>query len=509
MNDYIASIDAGTGGVRCVIFDAEGRAAGMDYRELTTLYTPDGRAEQDPIQLIRGAWDAVRGAILRANIDPARIAGVSAAGTQTTFVPLDGRGDFLSNIILWQDARGIEMFPSIRACLAANGMTEADLYRRTLRPLDALLAGAKLLWLRERAPDIYARVRCLANPQAVVLRALGADDITADPSDGGWWLCHDAATLAIDPGLAGMFGLNPAHFPRIVAPGTRVGSVSPDAAARTGLAAGTPLFQGSVDQCCAALGAGNAGSPDTGTLCLGTAGVCLTWSEAPVPDPLGRYYVVHYPAGGFAIERAVPVAASAFRWVRDMLYPPAAFGGDLYPRMDAEAADVPVGAGGLAFIPLMAGSVYPRMDESIRGGWIGASLGTTRGALIRSALEGICFEMRQVLEAGGRRFQSIRLLGGAARSDLWNQMQADVYGCPVETVASGEASALGAAMIAATGAGLYPELKAAVRGMTRVAKRYAPDPERAERYAALYRAWLNCVEDLAPRAFPALAAVRE
>ena len=141
MNDYIASIDAGTGGVCCVIFDAEGRAAGMDYRELTTLYTPDGRAEQDPVQLIRGAWDAVRGAILRANIDPARIAGVSAAGTQTTFVPLDGRGDFLSNIILWQDARGIEMFPSIRACLAANGMTEADLYRRTLRPLDALLAG--------------------------------------------------------------------------------------------------------------------------------------------------------------------------------------------------------------------------------------------------------------------------------------------------------------------------------------------------------------------------------
>lgn len=508
MSDYIASIDAGTGGVRCVIFDAEGRAAGMDYRELTTIYTPGGRAEQDPIQLIRGAWDAVRGAILRASIDPARIAGVSATGTQTTFVPLDGRGDFLTNIILWQDARGTEMFPWIRERLTARGMTEAELYRRTLRPLDALLAGAKLLWLREREPELYARIHRLANPQAVVLRAFGAGDVAADPSDGGWWLSHDSVTLEIDPELVDLFGLNPAHFPRTVAPGTRVGAVSSEAAARTGLIVGTPLYQGSVDQCCAALGAGNDGNPEIGTLCLGTAGVLLTVDEAPVPDPLGRYYVVRYPAGGYAVERAVPVAASAFRWVRDMLYPPSVFGGDLYPKMDAEAANVPAGSGGVAFIPLMAGSVYPRMDETIRGGWIGASLGTTRGALIRSALEGICFEMRQVLEAGGKRFGTVRLLGGAARSDLWSQMQADVYGCPVETVASGEASALGLAMIAAAGAGLYPDLKAAVRGMARVDRRFEPDPERAGRYAELYCAWLSCVEDLSPRAFPALAAVR-
>lgn len=510
MSEYIMAIDAGTGGVRCVVFDEAGREVSQDYRELLTAYSPDGRAEQDPIQLIRGAWDAARGALLRGGVDPARIAGVSATGTQTTFVPVDRDGNFLTNLILWQDMRGMAMFPWMRRRLAAFGMTEADLYRRTLRPMDALLEGAKLLWLREREPALYGRIYKLANPQCVLLRAFGAEDYTLDPTDGGWWLSHDAATLEPDPELTAMFGLDPGLVPALRPVGSPVGRVSRAAAERTGLRAGTPLYQGAVDQCCAALGAGNWGTPEVATMCMGTAGVVMTWSRRPAPDPLGRYYVIHYPTGGYAGEAAVPVAASAFRWVRDVLYPTPAFGReDVYRRMDDEAAAVPAGAGGVAFLPLLAGSVYPRMDGAARGGWVGASLGTSRAALVRAALEGVCYEMRQVLEAGGSRFGSLRLLGGAARSALWNQMQADVNRCPVETVEAREASALGAAMIAAAGAGLYPSLEAAVRGMFRVRRRYEPDPAMAERYDAAYRAWLACVEDLGPRAFPALAGVRE
>lgn len=509
MGDYLAAIDAGTGGVRCVIFDARGNAISRDYRELPTLYTPDGRAEQDPVQMIKSAWDVVRGAVSRGGIDASRIAGITATGTQTTFAPVDGNGNFLTDIIVWQDMRGLEMLPWIRRRLSEHGMTEADLYRRTFRPLDALLAGAKLLWLREHEPSLYGKIRKLANPQAILLKALGAGEYTLDPTDGGWWLSHDSVTLEPDQELLRVFGLNPDIFPKLHAPGALVGRVTPHAAEKTGLKAGTPLFQGAVDQCCAALGAGNYGCAELGTMCMGTAGVIMTWSHEPIPDPLGRYYVIHYPGGGYAGEVAVPVAASAFRWVRDMLYPAEAFSHDgIYRRMDAEAAGVPIGSGGLCFLPLMAGSIYPRADDAIRGGWIGASLSTTRAALVRSALEGVCYEMRQILEASGREFAAIRMLGGAARSDLWNQMHADVYGCPVETIASREASALGAAMIAACGAGLYPGLKDAVCGMARLKRRYEPDPGSAGRYQESYEAWLNCVEDLSGRAFPALARVR-
>ena len=496
MKDCIAAIDAGTGGVRCAIFDAAGNALGQGYREISTLYTPEGRAEQSPGQLIDGAMDAVGGAIRSGGVDGARIAGVSVAGTQTTFAAVDGAGRFLTDVILWQDARGAEMFPWIRARLAARGLTEADLYRRTLRPLDGLLAGAKLLWLRERAPGLFGKIRRVLNPQALLLRALGAEEDTLDPSDGGWWLAHDGLSLAPDPELIQLFGLDPALFPPLRESGACVGRVSPGAAARTGLAAGTPLYQGAVDQCCAALGAGNHGIADLATVCLGTAGVVMTWSRRPAPDPLGRCYVIHCPGGGYASEIAVPAAASAFRWVRDVLYADGAGAADIYRRMDAEAAGAPIGANGLCFLPFLAGSLYPRADAALRGGWVGASLGTTRAELTRAALEGVCYEMRQLLEAGGRRFSAIRLLGGAARSALWNQMQADVYGCPVETIAAREASALGAAMIAAWGAGLYPGLKEAVRGMTRVHRRYAPNPARAARYAEGYGAWLKCAEAL-------------
>ena len=509
MSEYIATIDAGTGGVRCVVFDTQGNAVSQDYREMLTVYTPDGHAEQDPIQLIKAARDAMRGAIIKSGIDATQIASVTATGTQTTFAPIDRNGNFLTNIIVWQDMRGLEMFPWIRRRLAEHDMTEADFYRRTLHPMNALLAGAKLLWLRQHEPALYGNIHKLANTQAILLRAFGAEEVTIDPTDGGWWLSHDGVTLDLDPELIEVFNLNPDFFPRLCAPGEQVGKVTPDVAERTGLKVGTPLYQSAVDQCCAALGAGNYGLADMGTLCMGTAGVIMTVSEEPTPNPLGRYPVIHYPGGGYASEIGVRVAASAFRWVRDMLYPSEAFSHDnIYQRMDVEAASVPVGSNGLCFLPLMAGSAYPKADDRIRGGWIGTSLGTTRAALVRSALEGICYEMRQILEASGRTFASIRLLGGAARSDLWNQMQADVYGCPVETIASQEASALGAAMIAATGAGLYPSLKDAVCGMTHMKCRYMPNPDNAVRYLESYEAWQNCVEDLGNRAFPALAKVR-
>ena len=509
MNDYLAAIDAGTGGVRCVIFDVKGNVVSEDYRETLTLYTPDGHAEQDPVQLVEAALNAVRGAIVKGNVDAARIVGITTTGTQTTFAAVDRQGNFLTNIILWQDMRGIEMFPWIRQRLAEHGMTEAELYRRTFRPLNALSAGAKLLWLRKHEPALYGDIHKLVNPQAILLRALGAEEVTIDPTDGGWWLSHDSATLELDPELVEVFDLNTDFFPRFCAPGEQVGKVTLDVAERTGLKAGTPIWQGAVDQCCAALGAGNYGSPETGTMCMGTAGVIMMYSDVPIPDPLGRYPVIHFPGGGYVSEIGVRVAASAFRWVRDMLYPSEDLNrNDIYQRMDMEAAGVPIGSNGVCFLPLMAGSAYPKADESIRGGWIGTSLGTKRPALVRAALEGICYEMRQVLEESGQKFASIRLLGGAARSGLWNQMQADVYGCPVETIASQEASALGAVMIAACGAGLYTSLKDAVCGMTHIKHRYEPNMDNAGRYRESYEAWASCVEDLGNRAFHALARLR-
>lgn len=509
MNNCVAAIDAGTGGVRCVIYDAEGTPLSQHYCETNTLYTSDGRAEQNPRELVQSAYTAVRGAIFNGNIDPSSILGVSIAGVQTTFVPVDAKGNYLSNMILWQDMRSAALFPEIRGALNRHNMTEDDLYRRTFRPLDTLAVGGKLLWLKSNEPGLYAQIAKVVNPQAVLLKAFGAEEYALDHTDTGWFYVHDGKTLALDRELSEIFAIDPEFIPRLCRPGEFMGKITGNVAEKTGLKPGTPIFQGAVDQCCAALGAGNYGTSSLGTLCMGTAGVLMTYSDEPIPDPLCRYYIIPFANGGFASELAVPVAASAFRWVRDMLYPANAFSHNgIYHHMDMEAATSPIGAGGLIFLPHLAGSIYPRMDTSVRGGYVGFSLSTSRPDLIRAALEGIAYGMRQILETGQRRFDTLRLLGGASKSNLWNQMQADIYNCPIETIATEEASALGVAMIAATGAGLYNSLSDAVKGMSRIKHRYEPDIASVSRYSQCYQAWLQCADDLSARTFPALANIR-
>lgn len=510
MKNYVAAVDAGTGGVRCVLYDAQGNSFGQHYREMTTIYTGDGRAEQDPNAFIDCAYAAVRGAIANSGIDPAAIVGVSFSGTQTTFVALDENDRFITNLILWQDMRSTAIFPQVRKILAANGMTEDNLYRRTFRPLDNMAVGGKLLWIREKQPEVYQKIRRVVNPLSVLQRAFGAEDHTIDPTDCGWFFAHDPITLKPDPALAKMFDIDPGFFPDPVKNGALVGRVTAAVSEKTGLRVGTPLFQGSVDQCCAALGAGNGGCESMGTLCMGTVGLLMTYSDNPIPDPRCRYYIIHYPTGGYASELAVPVAASAFRWVRDMLYPAEAFDlDDIYPRMDAEAATSPIGAGGLAFLPHMAGSIYPKMNSDVRGGWVGCSLSTRRADLVRASLEGISYGIRQILEAGGHHFEALRLLGGAARSPFWNQMQADIYNCQIVTLETEEASALGAAIIAATGAGLYESIPEAVRAMSRIKHCYTPNPENVEKYNLSYEAWKQCAEGLENGGFAALEKVRQ
>ena len=179
---------------------------------------------------------------------------------------------------------------------------------------------------------------------------------------------------------------------------------------------------------------------------------------------------------------------------------------DVYDIMTSTAAKAPLGAKGCVFLPWLAGAACPHYDDNARGGFIGMTLGTTKAELTRAAMEGICFEMREMLEAlngaGFSEFKTLPVTGGAARSSLWTQIQADIYGCAVETVEEPEATALGAAMIAAVGAGIYSDMKEASEKMVHVARRYEPNPERVAQYNDVFELFKACYEGLAKDAFP-------
>ena len=511
MGRYVASIDAGTMGVRCAIFDLQGKQVSSDYYETPTYYPKPGWVEQSAYDVVELAYKAVRGAVAKGNIDTEEISTLSFTNQRTTWVPIDREGNYLTNMFLWQDQRGAEVFPWARERLAAYGMTEMDLYNRSGHPLGSVQCGSKAFWFRLNMPEVYEKTYKMITPHAMLAHAFGADGWMEEESDNNWWLVTDGDTFQFDPELCRIFDMDIDKYPESTKPGTPIGQVTEEVARKTGLKKGTPLFVGSGDQQCGAAGVGNSGAPGLGSVCLGTAGLCIGYSATPVRDPNGKCHVLGHPAGGYTMEGHASAAASSFRWLRNAIsqfeMTAADISGiDVYDIMSATAGKAPIGSKGTIFLPWLAGAACPHYDDNARGALIGMTLGTTKAELLRAAMEGICFEMREMLDAlkaaGFKNFQKLRITGGAAHSRLWNEIQANIYGCTVETVETPEATALGAAMIGAVGRGLFKDLAEASESMVHVKDRYEPDPKAMEQYDEIFDIWQSCYYGLAKEAYP-------
>ncbi len=513
-NKYFASIDAGTMGVRCAIFDAHGNQISSDYYETPTIYPIPGRVEQSAYDIVDLAYKAARGAIQNGNIDASQIASLSFTNQRTTMVPIDRDGNFLTNMLIWQDLRGAETFAWARQKLAEHGMTEQDLYNRCGHPLGAVQCGTRAFWLKLNMPEVYEKTYKMITPHAILSHAFGAEGWIEENSDNNWWLVTNGDDFSFSKELCDVFDMDIDKYPDSADPGTLIGHVTREVANKTGLKEGTPLFVGSGDQQCGAVGVGNSGEAGLGSVCLGTAGLCIGYSKNPVRDPNGKCHVLGHPAGGYTMEGHASAAASSYRWMRNSI---AQFemttadisGLDVYDIMSATAGKAPIGSKGTMFLPWLAGAACPHYDENARGALVGMTLSTTKSELLRAAMEGICFEMREMLEAlknaGFSNFKKLRVTGGAARSKLWNQIQADIYGCTVETVEAPEATALGAAMIGAVGVGAFDDLKEASESMVHVKDVYEPTADGMAQYNEVYEIWKLCYEGLSKEAFPAIS----
>ena len=512
MNKYVACIDAGTSGERCLIYDLNGNSVAQGYFEVASIYPRNGWAEQDPAYTLDMAINAVRKAVDSARIDPADIAAISFCTQQTSFAAIDCDGNFLTNVILWQDCRGMEVFPWITERLAGAGLSVDDLCRRSGHLMDTMTAGPKVVWLHRNQPEVYEKTWKFVTPMSMLVKAFGGDDWYDDEGSKSWWMARDIMTGEFDPQLLELMDLDADKYPAFLPTGACAGHVSEDIAKRTGLRAGTPILMGATDQICAAIGAGNYGSGDIGSVCLGTVGVVLAYAARPV-IPEGGMQIVGYPGGGVALEAGVAVAATALRWLRGLLYPEDYSTSGLFDEMLAEAAKSPVGANCVTFIPHLIGAATPINDPNVRGTFTGMSLGTTRADLMRACVEGVCFEMRDLLEnckkQGIANYRKFRVIGGAVRSDFWNQMQADVYNCPVETVTAPEVPSLGLAITTAVGAGLYGSLQEACERMVTVKRRYEPNPEAARLYDDYFAIYQSSIRDLRRETFGRLAALRQ
>jgi len=515
---YVVGIDAGTTGVKTAIFDIKGNVISSVSYPTPTRYPRPGWVEQDAEDVVELAYRTTREAIGKSGIKPEDIAAVSFTNMRSTYVPVDKDGNFLHPIFVWQDLRGSEMLPWMREKLKEHGMTEMDLYNITGFPINAVAPSSKVYWYKKHYPELYEKTYKMITPQALLIKAFGADDYYDDDTDAGWWQIVDADTFEYNTKIAEIFEVDVEKYPDNYKPTTVVGKIPKDIAEKTGLKEGTPIVMGSGDQQCGAIGVGNA-REGLASVCLGTAGLCIAYSPKKIRHPSGTNHILgHAGTGHWQMEGHASAAASSFRWFRDTFAHVEKTTADLldvdtYELLTQQAAKSPAGAKGTIYLPWLAGAACPYYDSNARATFVGMTFAHTKADLIRAAMEGICYEMRDMLEslqeADFKPFELYRVTGGAARSSLWNQIQADIYGKPVETVTTSEATALGAAMLAAVGVGIYKDIHEAIDNMVHVDQRWEPIPENVKIYNEMFEIYRETYHALKEKVFPAIAKHQE
>ena len=474
-------LDIGTSSVKCILVSPSGDVEAAASAPLDLATPQPGWAEQDP----EAWWEATRAAIrdLRAHQPDARIDAIGISGQMHSSVFLDKHGAVIRPALLWCDGRTTAECREI--VQRAGG--EANLRRWVC---NAALEGftlPKVLWLRNHEPEAFAQLATvLLAKDFVRLRLTGA--AATEPSDASGTLMFDPTQMRWSREILDAVGLSPSLLPDVGGSAAVLGRVTPSAAKLTGLVAGTPVVGGGADNACGAAGVG-AINPGAAVSSWGTSGTVLAPTAEPRVDPqLRAHTFCHVAPGVWYVIGVVLSAGGAFAWYRDQCARelPEERRDDL---LVAEAASVPPGADGVTFLPYLQGERTPHRDASLRAAFTGLSLAHSRAHMTRAVLEGVCFALRDsvsILQELGLAPQYLLLTGGGAKNPFIRQLQADIFGLPVTTVNREEGGAYGAALLAAVGAGAFPDLKTAVQRTLTRQPPTTPNPETHRAYEPIY-----------------------
>jgi xylulokinase len=492
MSTYFIGLDNGTTGARAKIYDLDGRTIAEASRSYECEYPHPGWVDQD-IEMLDDANFAVLAEVVHAaGVDPESIASLGISTQRGLHLYVDERGRVLreGRGLSWQDARHAEQLDQLRA-----GIGEERFYEITGLPISAFWPVGKILWVKQNEPEVLARTATILTTQEYFLKQLGdTDGWVIDRSNASLVGLMDVERLEWSSEILDAIGISADLLPTIVPSGQMVGRIGETAHRRTGLRLGLPVCTGGGDQQCAALGAGVI-EPGLCELTFGTAGNSVAYLETPVSDPARKITrSVHaLPDPIWEAEGIQAAAGASYRWFRDNIGYMARYIEpfteiDPYVLLNRMAERSPVGANGLIFHPYLAGSLTPHYDEHARGGFFGLTLKHDLGDMARAVMEGVAYEAREIFDsyaAMGLRINEIRLAGGATNSPLWCQIQADVYGRQTAVLREGECAVLGAAILGAVGAGVYPDVRAAVAATVHITQTYEPRPEFHDRYTEL------------------------
>lgn len=477
----VIGLDSSTRGTKAIAWDPHGRHVAEGRAPIALLNPAHERYEQDPDDWWTSAVAALRGCI--ASIDVGRLEGLAISNQRETLAFLDAAGRSVRPAITWLDGRSREQVRTFAERIGGD-----VIHRITGRPPDLTSCLYRFAWLREQERATFDATARFVDVQTYLVRALCGGEgfrtgwISADPIG-----LYDLQDKRWSPLLLDALELDAARLPEALAPGTLLGRVSAEAAGMTGLPAGLAVYAAGGDGQCAALGCGCT-VPERAYINLGTAIVSGIWSPHYLADRAWRTELAAQGTG-YVYESCLRSGAFLIDWFVERFVAHGKADAATFDALERAAADMPIGSEGLLVQPHFEGVMDPHWDVSSRGVILGLSGSHAPEHVYRAIIESMTIDramrMRDMERAARVDIDHFVAIGGGARSPLWRQMLADASGKPVHVSDTIEASALGAGMVAAHGAGWYADIEAASKAMAGDTVAVTPDPAAAGRYAEL------------------------
>lgn len=474
---YVIGIDLGTSAVKALLVNKQGEVVEETTKEYPLIQEKSGYSEQDPEKWVEQTIEAVKELTNKIG-DASEIEGMSFSGQMHGLVLLDEQMNPLRHAILWNDTRTTAECREIEDKVGIK-----TLHRITKNPALEGFTLPKILWVKKNEPEIFAKARSFVLPKDY-LRYRLTGEIHMEYSDAAGTLLLDVAEKKWSKEICSKVGIPFELCPPLVASHAKVGNVQQDIAKICGLGK-VAVFAGAADNACGAIGSGIL--EDGVTLCsIGTSGVVLSYEEQGNKDFAGKvHYFNHGEESAFYTMGVTLAAGYSLSWFKET------FAANLtFEEILDLAGKSPAGAKGLLFTPYIVGERTPHADANIRGSFIGMHAGHTLGDFARSVIEGITFSLNETVEIfrdNGKIIDKVISIGGGAKSDIWLQIQANIFNTEVVKLKNEQGPGMGAAMLAAYGLGWFPSLKDCANEFVEKSDVYSPSSEHVELYKGIFK----------------------
>lgn len=499
---YLLGIDVGTSGTKALLIDVDdcGRVIASSTKSYP-LHTPKPMwAEQNPEDWWSATTAVIGQVISDSGVDPRDIKGVGLSGQMHGSVFIDDRNEPIRPAILWCDQRTQAECDWITDTVGSRRLIEL-----ISNPVLPGFTAGKIIWLRNNEPQNYEQVRKVLLPKDFIRLKLTGEYAT-EVSDASGTALFDVTRRIWAHELLDAIGIPDSWLPQVYESPEISGKINAEASAATGLIEGTPVVGGAGDQAAGAVGNGIV---EQGLISstIGTSGVVFAFADEPIVDPKLRMVTFcHAVPGKWHLMGCVMSAGGSLRWYRDTFADAEnqiakKLGVDPYSIICDEAGGVEAGCEGLIFLPYLTGERTPYPDANARGTFFGITLRHDKAHFARAVLEGVAYAIRdsfEILSEMNIPVNQVRASGGGARSACWRQIQADVTGHDHVTISIDEGPALGVALLAGVGTGIYASVEDACRSTIRVVDTTKTNPaDKAvyERYYPIYRSLYKSLKD--------------